>query len=419
MESTLTTFKDEPRIANPSCERHHRKHTPNEVVTCPASGMSNVNEQIRTIYRKGRDPPTEELTQRDNCYASAMLNRRQLKSLVVSCVASVLLLSATPSANAASWVFTDESVNLGLSGVSPHVERVTGGDRVWRADMVPSGTAVTLCNDAGVCAPESFGTGPNGPVADFALAQTPSGIRAYFKLIDMASNTQGVYSAPCLTVDCLEIGAASLTSSGMVVSKDERAWGVPDPVRLPDGRIRIYIVESPVMSSSCPEKVASYISSDGVSFTKEAGWRLEGGYVDTEVLRASDGDWVMIVADGPGCGGTKGNQKPQQLYVTTSRDGLTWTKPKGLTGTDRGRLDPTGYEVSPNVFRIYYASGGGISSNFVLRRGTLSIGKSTSANKNLTKVKGKKKTTITCKKGKVTRKVTGVNPRCPKGFRKR
>jgi hypothetical protein len=346
-----------------------------------------------------------------------MLTRRSFTVLFTTLITTGLIATAAPVTNAANWVLTDESVNLGMSGVSPHVERVAGGDRVWRADMVPTGTAVSLCNDAGVCTAEAISTGSNGPVADFAVAQTPSGLRAYFKLMNMASNTQGVYSAPCLSADCLGIGAATLTSPDMVVSKDTRAWGVPDPVRLPDGRVRIYIVESPQATSSCPEKVASYISSDGISFVKEAGWRLEGGYVDTEVLRARDGDWVMIVADGPGCGGTKGNQKPQQLYATTSRDGLTWTTPQVLTGTDSGRLDPTGYESAPNVFRIYYASGGAASPNFVIRRATLTVGKATAVTKG--KATKKKKMTISCVKGKTVKKVTALNPKCPKGFKKR
>ena len=188
----------------------------------------------------------------------------------------------------------------------------------------------------------------------------------------MASQTQGVYSAPCTTDECLSFGTATITSSMMVVPQATRAWGVPDPVRLPDGRIRIYIVESPASTSgSCPEKVASYISADGITFTKEKGWRLTGGFVDTEVLRAKNNNWVMIMADGPGCGGTKGSQKPQQLYITTSKNGLKWTTPKVLTGVDVGRLDPTGYEISPNVFRIYYASGSITDNSYTIERATL------------------------------------------------
>jgi hypothetical protein len=266
------------------------------------------------------------------------------------------------------WSLTEDAVDLGLSGVSPHVAKTTLGDRLWRSDTVPTGTGASLCDATGSCVQESFATGAVGPVSDYTIAKAPSGWRAYFKKIDGA--TQGVYSAPCTTVDCLSFGTPTLTSSGMVVSRETRAWGVPDPVKLPDGRIRIYIVESPV-SGGCTEKVASYISADGITFKKEKGWRLSGGFVDTEVLRAKNGNWVMIVADGPGCGSDKGSQKPQQLFTTTSLNGLKWTTPKALTGTDVGRLDPTGYEVSKNVFRIYYASGSITDNNYTIERATL------------------------------------------------
>jgi hypothetical protein len=260
-----------------------------------------------------------------------------------------------------------------------------------------------------------------GGVSDFAIASTPSGVRAYFKRVDPATNTQAVYSAACNTSDCLSFGAATLTSSAMQVAKDTKAWGVPDPVRLPDGRVRIYIVESPSLDSSCPEKVASYISGDGISFTKESGWRLENGYVDTEILRAKDGDWVMIMADGPGCPAS-GARKVQQLFVSTSSDGLTWATPQVLTKTDIGRLDPTGYEVSTNVFRIYYAAGGSGAFDpntvYSVKRATMRIADTTKGGDvGITKTPAAKSKTITCVKGKTTKKFTAT--RCPKGWKKK
>jgi hypothetical protein len=181
-------------------------------------------------------------------------------------------------------------------------------------------------------------------------------------------------SAPCTTEDCLSFGTAVLTSSEMVVPKEKKAWGVPDAVTLPDGRVRIYIVESDMSQrTSCPENVASYISSDGISFTKESGWRLTGGYVDTEILSTKKNNWVMIVADGPGCGGSKDSRKPQQLFITTSKNGLKWAKPKVLTKTDSGRLDPTGYEIKANTYRIYYASGSISDNNYSIKRATLRL----------------------------------------------
>jgi hypothetical protein len=342
---------------------------------------------------------------------------------------ALLLAVGLPHASAQAvveWQLTDDAVSLGMNGASPHVEKTASGDRVFRSDMVPSGTAVSMCTDAGTCSSETL-TVSGGGVSDYTVAVTTSGPRAYFKRVNPATNTQAVFSAACNTSDCLSFGTATLTSTAMQVAKDTKAWGVPDAVRLPDGRIRIYIVEkedSATKGGSCPEKIASYISGDGVSFSKEPGWRLEGGYVDSEILRAKDGEWVMILADGPGCTTSTGAPKVQQLFVSTSTDGLTWAKPQVLTKTDIGRLDPTGYEVSPNVFRIYYAAGGSGAFDpntvYSIKRATMRIADTTKGGDvGVTKTPAAKAKTkaITCVKGKTTKKFTAT--RCPKGWKKK
>ena len=357
---------------------------------------------------------------------------------------ALLLAVGLPHASAQAvveWQLTDDAVSLGMNGASPHVERTASVDRVFRSDMVPSGTAVSMCTDAGTCTSETL-TVSGGGVSDYTVAIAPSGPRAYFKRVYPDTNTQAVYSAACNTSDCLSFWAITLTSTAMQVARDAKAWGVPDAVRLPDGRIRIYIVEkedsatkkedSATKGGSCPEKIASYISGDGVSFSKEPGWRLEGGYVDSEILRAKDGEWVMIMADGPGCTTSTGASKVQQLFVSTSTDGLAWAKPQVLTKTDIGRLDPTGYEVSPNVFRIYYAAGGSGAFDpntvYSIKRATMRIADTTKggdvgvtktpAAKAKAKAKGKTKTkAITCIKGKTVKKFAAA--RCPKGWKKK
>lgn len=342
---------------------------------------------------------------------------------------ALLLAVGLPHASAQAvveWQLTDDAVSLGMNGASPHVEKTASGDRVFRSDMVPSGTAVSMCTDAGTCSSETL-TVSGGGVSDYTVAVTTSGPRAYFKRVNPATNTQAVFSAACNTSDCLSFGTATLTSTAMQVAKDTKAWGVPDAVRLPDGRIRVYIVEkedSATKGGSCPEKIASYISGDGVSFSKEPGWRLEGGYVDSEILRAKDGEWVMIMADGPGCTTSTGAPKVQQLFVSTSTDGLTWAKPQVLTKTDIGRLDPTGYEVSPNVFRIYYAAGGSGAFDpntvYSIKRATMRIADTTKGGDvGVTKTPAAKAKTkaITCVKGKTTKKFTAT--RCPKGWKKK
>ena len=293
------------------------------------------------------------------------------KGLISSVVLAATTLAFSQGSSAAvSWSFSEDSVSLGLSGVSPHAEKTGAVDRLWYSGG-PAGTAVADCSDAGSCAAVSANWGT--PINDVSFATFGGVKRAYFKKMDPGSGTQAVYSAPCATADCVSIGAATLASEGMKVSMQERAWGVPDAVELPGGAgVRIYIVESPSKSSSCPEKVASYTSTDGVNFVKDAGYRFaKDGYVDTEVLRAKTGEWVMIMADGPGCG------SHQKLYVSESTDGLSWSSPVALTGTDKSRLDPTGYETSPgsNVFKIYFAAAAsGKSMDYTLGRGSMKVG---------------------------------------------
>ena len=315
--------------------------------------------------------------------------------------AVIALATLTAPAQASdSWNLTTDNVSLGMNGVSPHVEKIGETDRVWRSDG-PGGTVASDCTPAGVCTPVSL-SGSFGN--DFTVITFPNGSkRGYFKTVD--GEFQQVYSAPCNDAGCTSLGTKVATSSEMRVSRDVRAWGVPDPVLLPDGRVRIYIVEMPV-KGKCLEKIATYISSDGISFTKEPGWRFEGGFVDTEIIRAKDGDWVMIMAD-IAC--TSSNR--QELFVSTSKDGLSWTAPQLLK--DLGGFDPTGYEISPNVFRIYFAQESRMGANdFAIKRGTLKLSAGASTNAK----PAKKVKSVTCVKGGKTKQFAG---KCPKGYTKK
>ena len=326
--------------------------------------------------------------------------------IIISLISSVLL---APQSLASNFQMKEDQVQLGITGASAHVERINGNDRVWRADGA-AGTVASDCNDQGVCTPVSLG-GRLG--FDFTVVNFPNGSkRAYFK--DMDPQSQQVYSAPCLDAGCTSIGSRTAASEEMKVPTSTRAWGVPDAVLLPDGRVRIYIVESPVIGK-CLEKIASYISTDGITFTKEPGWRLEGGYVDTEIIRAKANDYIMILAD-IGCT----SSRRQQLYVTTSTDGLAFGTPQMLTGAGVEGLDPTGYEVSPNLFRIYYSQAGPNKGdqNYQVKRGTLTLTPATAPTSS-SGVSNPVKKTITCVKGKTNKKVSGVDPKCPKGFKKK
>ncbi len=339
------------------------------------------------------------------------------KSLLATALSFSLVagFAQVPTAGAVvEWGLTEDAVSLGLTGVSPHVERTGNADRLWYPGGL-AGTAVADCTDAGACTSVPV-TGRLG--SDFTAITLPNGTRrAYFVEISPNAGTKSVSSAACSTAACTAVGTSTVAAAELVVSQNVKAWGVPDAVVTPDGKVRLYVVESPV-EGNCTEKLASYISSDGITFTKEAGWRLENGIsVDPEILRAKTGEWLMVLADGPGCG-----DRVQKLYMSTSNDGLTWATPQKISGSDLRRLDPTGYEVSANVFRVYYATAvaGALGDvTYTIKRGTIAI-KQSSAEVAITG--GKKattKTTITCIKGKTNKRVTGVNPKCPSGFKKK
>lgn len=338
------------------------------------------------------------------------------KSAVSFVVATLLAMSFTPLQRASAlveWALAEDAVALGLTGVSPHVERTGNADRLWYPSL--AGTIVSDCTDAGACTSVPV-TGRLG--SDFTAVTLPNGTRrAYFVETTAGATTKSVSSAACLTTACTAVGTSTVAAAELVVSQNVKAWGVPDAVVTPDGKVRLYVVESPV-EGNCTEKLASYISSDGISFTKEAGWRLENGIsVDPEILRAKTGDWLMILADGPGC-----SDRVQKLYISTSNDGLTWSTPQKISGSDLRRLDPTGYEVSTNVFRIYYATAvaGALGDvTYTIKRGTIAIKQSSAEVSITTGTTASAKSTITCIKGKLTKKVTGLSPKCPSGYKKK
>jgi hypothetical protein len=85
-----------------------------------------------------------------------------------------------------------------------------------------------------------------------------------------------------------------------------------------------------------------------------------------------------------------------------------------LRGSGVHGLDPAGYEVSKDVFRVYFAQATG--PDFVIKRATLNLKQASTPTPTPTATQ--KQTTISCAKGSLVKKVTGVNPKCPTGFTK-
>jgi hypothetical protein len=232
--------------------------------------------------------------------------------------------------------------SLNATGVSPHIEESSNGYRLSYADNGPlrvSDLSKTFTLSR---------VGEINNIADLTVVITANGAR------------RGYYVKSEPDFGEKEIFAADISDDGLILSNStatgfssqgSKAWGVPDAVRIPDGRIRIYWVEDPQAGVRADEVIVSATSSDssGTSFVRDAGQRTTGGYVDFEVLRAKKGDWVAVMSTTP----ATIPDSPQGIHVATSTDGLSWdVLPDNLAPTTKSYLDPTGIAIGPNQWQL-------------------------------------------------------------------
>ena len=180
-----------------------------------------------------------------------------------------------------------------------------------------------------------------------------------------------------------EIFSADISDDGLSLSnrlatgfsdQGALAWGVPDAVRLPDGRVRLYWVEDPNQAVQADEIIVSATSTDasGTTFQRDSGSRTTGGYVDFEVLKAEAGDWLAVMSSSPE---TIPNRS-QGIYVGTSSDGLTWNvQPDNLAPTQKSYLDPTGVAIGPNQWQLVLSESESVlgDRDYTLMHTTLSL----------------------------------------------
>ncbi len=243
-----------------------------------------------------------------------------------------------------SWTFTDDGVDLGIAGVSP--ESILLSDGTVRLYVTDLGMRVYRSTD-GVTFQEETGSFPPG--SDPTLIQLADGTyRMYF--VDGDTNPRQIGTA--LSSDGLTWTKEALT--GITNTTNAQAWGVPDSVKLPDGRIRLYWVDDPQGTTGDNyEVIRSAVSTDGVTFTIEDGNRTQGGYVDSYVVKAVTDDWLGLFATTP-----EESRLPQKIYIGTSTDGLTWTIQSDpiITVPGGNALDPTAVPLGDGSYRVYYSS---------------------------------------------------------------
>lgn len=328
-----------------------------------------------------------------------------MRNLILASVVAVLSVTITAPASAASFDLQGDAPTT-MGGVSPFALSVDPStDRVFHSAGEQGGWIVSTCAVGGVCTDRSlspdFGS-------DYTQVTLPDGSqRAYFVLPDPTGAKELATASVTYMDGVPQLG--EITRLGISAAPQERAWGVPDSVVTPDGRVRLYWVESGSASSAASgdfrpspaqrrclvnalgakrvqqvasgtkvtgkikkvlrkcgvpvsavgsqagggsnEVIVSATSTDatGTSFARDPGFRTTGGYVDSAVIQAKAGDWVMLVSTGPGT-------PPQRLFSATSADGITWTiDKKPLTASNVNSLDPTAVQTGANSWRVYYA----------------------------------------------------------------
>lgn len=260
----------------------------------------------------------------------------------------VLALSAPPALAATAPLEgrITARVPLGLSGVSSHPVPLPDGNVQLYYSSMDGGTAVDLCSPAGVCTRQTVLRG----ISDLTIVTLASGERrGYFVQFDPSTQSRALFTA-VMSGDGLTY--TDPRPLGIASAPGEKAWGVPDSVVLPDGRVRLYWVENVTSGARAGEATVSATSTDatGVAFVRDPGYRTTGGVVDFEVLQSTPGRWVAIASTTPG-------RPPQKLLLASSRDGLVWrVNREPITPSSANYLDPSGFATGRNTFRIYFTT---------------------------------------------------------------
>jgi len=119
------------------------------------------------------------------------------------------------------------------------------------------------------------------------------------KATDNDDTTPKPYTCNGTPATCLRLGSG-WTYEGVILNMSQAGNGGPDPVviRLDDGRYRLYYAVGDTPDDPDWWGMVSWISDDGLNFTKEAGYRFEGYTLFSHwIVRNPDGSFRMYWLD--------------------------------------------------------------------------------------------------------------------------
>lgn len=192
---------------------------------------------------------------------------------------------------------------------------------------------------------------PESIVCDPSLVRLEDGrFRLYYKGADRLGGpgqaTHRIFSAISQDGLVFQKEGVRIDPTGTV----DNGWAsVPEIVKTFQGRFRLYYV-----SGAAPpnDGIASAISNDGLTFTREPGTRVKG--VDPAVLLLPNGTYWLFFK-GP-------LNLPKGIYSAKSRDGITFTQDAGVrvSPTDSQGAsdvyDPTVVLLPDGTVRMYYGA---------------------------------------------------------------
>ncbi|MBC8417946.1 MAG: hypothetical protein H8E10_05070 [Desulfobacterales bacterium] len=282
----------------------------------------------------------------DSTFTSQSLNTT-VKSLTIS-NGSIEVDKLILQDSGSGWTFTEDNISLGISGVSPEAVLLDDGSVRLYVTGGMQGMTLYKASD-GLTFTEETASPPQGGADPTLIKLSDGTYRMYYR--DMLGQLETICTA--ISPDGLSWTKESTTWISNTSGRE--AWGVPDSVELPDGRIRLYWVDTPPECPDPPngyEVIKSAISSNGLTFTEEGGYRTEGGYVDPYVLVAEEGNWIGLFSLMlPDLG-------PMKMYIGTSTDGLTWSIESDpiISVSGGSAIDPTAVPLGDGSYRVYYGS---------------------------------------------------------------
>lgn len=264
-----------------------------------------------------------------------------------------------PSQSELKFEWTKDSGTRISDGSVPYIHKLKDGRfRLYYCGAggilsAVSSDALNFEKEAGVrIAPVGGSRNPEAMVCDATVIELPDGkIRMYYKGAD---GQGGPGQALHKVFSAISSDGLSFQKEGLRIDSEktgDRGWAsVPEAIKLPDGRVRIYYVSGDFEALGGTMSAAS---QDGLNFQKEAGARVKK-LVDPAITILPDGRYLLLaVVLPPPPDAPQKSELPLGIYSFISDDGLTFSNQQVVL-QEEGVFDPSIVKLSSDTYRVFY-----------------------------------------------------------------